>query len=96
MRMRGLPLNDETSIVSIKSIEFEFDGVRHSPTVCFEVSQTNGECVILSEVVKPEPAETVFESYDEIVRRARMQLRNRFNEMMLDVDAQLQRSTPRG
>ena len=82
-------MNDETGIVSIKSIEFEFDGVRHNPTVCFEVLQTNGKPAMLSETVRLEPPKAVFESYDEIVRRARMQLRNRLNEMMLAVDAHL-------
>ena len=82
-------MNDETDIVSIKSIEFEFDGMRDRPTVCFEVLQTNGKPVMLSEAVRLEPPKAVFGSYDEIVRRARMQLRNRLNEMMLAVDAHL-------
>ena len=44
---------------------------------------------MLSETVRLEPPKAVFASYDEIVRRARMQLRNRLNEMMLAVDAHL-------
>ena len=48
-------MNDETGIVSIKSIEFEFDGVRHNPTVCFEVLQTNGKPAMLSETVRLQP-----------------------------------------
>ena len=80
-------MSDKRNIVSIKSIEFEFDGVGVRPTVYFEVPQPNGGPVILSESVRLEKA--VFESYDEIVRLARMQLRERLQEMVLSVDAQL-------
>ena len=79
------------STVTIQSIEWEFDGIRKTPKVCFEVSQTNGEIIFLTESVKLEPPKAVFESYDEIVKLAWLQLKSRLEDTIRAVDAQLLR-----